>query len=145
MTLFKHFLYLFEVRDLIQVVTTPTHKAGNTIDWIVTRSFIPIFDLDVFNNCISDHFLISFKFDSGKPKRKTRFILSRNLKSISSESFGQDIKNACIRLLSNENCKASAYFDELSSVLDCHAPMRERRVTDRPSAPWMTALDDSRH
>ena len=29
------------------------------------------------------------------------------------------------------------YFNELRAVIDRHAPLRERRVTDRPSAPWM--------
>ena len=55
------------------------------------------------------------------------------------ESFKQDLETACTKILSSTTCKASAYFDELSSVLDCHAPVRERRVTDRPSLPWMTA------
>ena len=85
-TYVKQFVELFEVRNLIQLVTTPTHKAGHTIDWIVTRSFIPIFNIEVFDQCISDHFLISFQFDCKKPKREIKSILSRNMKSISNET-----------------------------------------------------------
>ncbi len=34
--------------------------------------------------------------------------------------------------------KPMTYFNELCTVLDRHAPLRERRVTDRPSAPWIS-------
>ena len=35
--------------------------------------------------------------------------------------------------------KAATYCAELASALDRHAPLRERRVPDRPSAPWLTS------
>ena len=38
----------------------------------------------------------------------------------------------------DDSCKASVYNSELSAVLASHAPLRSRRVTDRPSSPWLT-------
>ena len=70
-------------------------------------------------------------------KKPQRIIHSRDLRSIDDAAFWLaliDVKNTVI---ASQN-KAASYSAELATTLNRHAPIRERRVTDRPSAPWMS-------
>ena len=49
--------------------------------------------------------------------------------------FCFDLALSCSTLISlTDACKASVYTSETAAVLDRHAPLRARRVTDRSSA-----------
>ena len=63
--------------------------------------------------------------------------MSRDIRSIDNAAFWLDLIDINSTVISSHN-KAAAYSAELASALDRHAPLRARRVTDRPSAPWMT-------
>ena len=136
----KQVLEILQIRNLNQLTPTPTHIAGHIIDWLITKDCNPVFDISVSDPCISDHFLVSFEFNFIKPPRKTREIKCRNIKAIDNEKFSKDLISCNKKIVSCDiTRRASVYFDELSSVLDRHAPLRARNVTDRPSAPWMTS------
>ena len=140
-TYVKKMLNVLHTRNMTQLTMSATHKAGHILDWIITRNDRnDIFKIEVFDNCISDHFMITFRVNIVKPKRCLKDVMSRNIRAIDFDSFNHDLALCNTRVLSAhvDTCKASIYNSELSAVMDSHAPMRTRRVTDRPSAPWMT-------
>ena len=106
----KQCIELFEVRNLSQHILKPTHKVGHIIDWVVTRNNFSVSKVNVFNNCISDHFFISFVLDFKKPKRPVKEIMSRDIRSISIDDFSFDLALSCSTLISlTDACKASVY------------------------------------
>ena len=94
-TYVKQMLDLFEIRHFSQCATSPTHKAGHTLDWVVCKTGNLLSNLSIKDICISDHFLISFEIscfsDIEKPKRT---IQSRNFRCIDNSSFCQDLRNS---------------------------------------------------
>ena len=58
--LHQKFLNLLEEFGLKQIVTAPTHVKGNTLDLVCSSNPVKIYDPDVINPGISDHFLIHF-------------------------------------------------------------------------------------
>ena len=136
-TYVRKMLQILEVRNFSQFIKSPTQRAGHTLDWVVTRNTDLLSNFEITDICISDHFLISFTLSLDKPSRSNHDIMSRNLKSINNQDFCLDLQNSN-RVISCSQNKADIYYNELSRVMDRHAPLRERRVTDRPSAPWMT-------
>ena len=75
------------------------------------------------------------------PKRPKRSVTSRNLKKINLQNFQTDV--CSFAAATESKCYLSSavedYNSGLGNILDQHAPLTARHVTDRPSAPWMTA------
>ena len=97
-----------------------------------------IFNLAVTDVCLSGHYLITFNFSCENFRKCHRTIQSRNFRSIDHFSFVYDLEscsNVIISICYND--RPVTYFNELRAATDRHAPSRERRVTDRPSALWM--------
>ena len=139
-TYVKKCLELFDVRNLLQHTMNPTHKANHIIDWVVTSKHFSDFKVNVFDNCISDHFLLTFTLDFVKPKKTFKEIMSRDIRAICFDDLCFDLALSCATCISlSDACKASVFTSEIAAVFDRHAPLRARRVTDRPSAPWMTS------
>ena len=134
----KKFLEILEVRDLTQWIDKPTHIAGHTLDLVISKNVSFVSDFSVLQTCFSDHFLITVSISFDKMKKPQRTIHSRDLRSIDDAAFWLDLIDVSNAVIASDN-KAATYSAELSSALDLHAPLRERRVTDRPSAPWMTS------
>ena len=64
--------------------------------------------------------------------------LLENYVSIDMNSFRSDIKGSVLLQHQDDLHVVVSNYDEVS-LLDKHAPVKERVVTDRPSAPWYTA------
>ena len=61
-------------------------------------------------------------------------VSSRDIRRISLNAFKADV--GALQL--NSSDLLHSYNSGLREVLDKHAPLRHRRITDRPSAPWLT-------
>ena len=137
----KRMIDLLEIRNLTQLILEPTHKAGHTLDWLITRNekHDSIMKIRVKDLCISDHFLITFTIDFKKPKRPKKEIMSRNMRAISYDDLCFDLALSCATCVSlSDACKATLFTSEIAAVFDRHAPLRARSVSQRPSAPWLT-------
>ena len=67
--------------DLIQVIDSPTHRVGHTLDVIITRSKeINITGVQVSDISLSDHFLLSFLVDCRTLKSYYKTITYRSIK-----------------------------------------------------------------
>lgn len=128
---------LLNSNNMTQLIHDPTHKHNNTIDWLVVRDdhTTLIQNLSVTDTLISDHFPVTFNIDVQKPSPRKRTVTSRDTKRIDINQFKKDILSLTFN---SENDLASSYRYELSHLLDKHAPLSTRQVTDRPSAPWLT-------
>ena len=119
---------------LVQPVNEPTHRLGHTLDWVIASDSLSIHELAVENKLISDHFTISFSLNLQKPGPVKRDVTSRDLRRVDLASFRADLRS----LQFDEDDLAGSYNSRVGEVLDRHAPLATRRVTDRPSAPWLT-------
>ena len=88
---------------------------------------------------LSDHFVISFDLLLRKPVREKREIISRNIRALDMHDFRTDVHNLLgSATQSNSTDPLGIYNTCLRQLLDRHAPLVTRTVTDRTSVPWMT-------
>ncbi len=134
------FMEMLTFFDFHQYVDFPTHILGHTLDLIITSA--AWHPTKVFcSDRISDHFTVIGDFDIPVPtQNEQKTIAYRKLKSIDIDAFKNDILNSS---LIKEPCTniidlAAQFNDTLSSILDKHAPLINKRVTPKPSNPWMT-------
>ena len=118
---------ILQSRDLSQLITEPTQRSGHTLDWVIIhRSYISeLSNLSLTDPQLSDHMSISFELSMTKPPLTKRTINTRNYRLINYEDFCADLKIACNKI-SNSVDKSCAYQEELSSVINKHAPLRSR-------------------
>ena len=128
-----NFLSLLEAFDLRQHVTQVTHRAGHTLDLIITRNDDDGFlqSVNVHDSSMSDHFTVMCSLNIRKPCFQKKVVSSRKLKSIDFDALKSCIERSA--LLSHDVTDISQgvdlYNSELSRILDCHAPLATRVVT----------------
>ena len=132
----KTFRTLIDEHDLQQFVQGPTHKHKHTLDLALVRSeFNTVLDINIDDNCLSDHFLISFEVDIRKPGPVKHRVKTRNIKNINLDAFKQDVSSS---LCENSPVTVEDFNNCLKDILNKHAPLREGLLTSRPGAPWLT-------
>ena len=90
---------------------------------------------------LADHKAVVCQLPVEHPERPKRSVTSRNLKKIDLQNFQTDVCSFAAATESKcyHSSAAEDYNSDLGNILDQHAPLTTRNVTDRPSAPWMTA------
>ena len=130
---------ILEEQSLKQFVNKPTHKKGHILDWVIGQieSNI-ILSVQVKDKAISDHALIISKLNFEKQLNAKKEITFRNIKGINADDFKTDLKN----LLSVDDVVTFDAFDTAcKKVLDIHAPLRTKKLSDRFSSPWFTLAE----
>ena len=137
----QHLNSLLDIFSLKQHVNVPTHKLGNTIDLLCTRDSDTGIDcINVINELVSDLFVVHFNLATCRPPLPKKTVAARRFKSINLVTFKEDIKNSVLSHLSSEDPDelAKLYNQQLTEILDKHAPVKTKTVTIRPLAPWYT-------
>ena len=125
--------------SLHQLVNVPTHRRGHTLDWLITNRATDVLDLTVIDMLLSDHFVISFDLLLRKPVREKRKIISRNIRVIDMHDFRADVHNLLGSASQSDSTDPLGVYNTcLRQLLDRHAPLVSRTVTDRTYAPRMT-------
>ena len=135
----KKLINITESTNLHQHVTSPTHKQGNTIDLILTRSTDDILNkIKVLDSLISDHSTVHFSLAATRPPRPTKITCSRNYKALDITAFKQDIAKSPLQNPSSRDpdTLVSLYHQVLTEQLDKHAPLTSKSVVIRPVATW---------
>ena len=132
---------LLNDHDLVQLVDMPTHKRGHVLDWVIVRRDASCLSVETVEDiALSDHSAIYCSVNVRRPTARKRLVTSRNLRAMNSTDFQADIKS--FAETAGDQCADPGLLDVydtgLRQVLDSHAPLTTRRVSDRPSAPWMT-------
>ena len=108
---------------------------------IITKSEDSIVrHISVIDPVLSDHYAVCCKVLLSKLPLQKKETAYRSLKCIDFARFREDIKN--LDLLDNDIASIAdlveAYNAKLASLLDDHAPVRNKVVTLRPKSPWFT-------
>ena len=125
-----------------QLINFPTHKAGNTLDWIIHRveenhvQNITILDF------LSDHCIIEWTMRRGPSQTVKIERLSRNIKDVDIKQFETGLKNKLE--IPHENVDIDDmyqnYIEDITSIMDKHAPITRRQLTNRKHKHGMTRM-----
>ena len=126
-----------EQLELRQWLRGPTHKAGHTLDLLVTsKTFKYIKDVSIIDLVISDHFFVLCELNTEKEqqiKRPKKKVTTRKTNTLNIDSFKSDLTsiltNTPIENIDNLN-------QALENTLDSHAPRTTRTIPQRQHAPW---------
>lgn len=135
------FLSKYNLNQIISSPTRVTNNASTLIDYIVTSNNDIILEVDVANmEDISDHALVSCKFNIKKEVRKAKMVTYRDYRSFNYENFLNDlnsIKWDNIFDIVDVNDMLQFWNHNINELFDLHAPYKTVRVT-KPPAPWLT-------
>ena len=134
------FLEILTSFNLEQHVNFPTHIHGRPLDLIVTSATSKP-DRVFQSDRISDHFMAVAELNIlVAEKNERKLIKFRKLRSINIEAFKQDIlwSDLITKPASNSTDLAEQYNSTLTSILDKHAPLRTKQVSEQSPNPWMT-------
>ena len=141
----KYMLDFYNSFGLKQLITEPTRETVDTatiIDHVATSNPSNVVESGVVKTCISDHYLVyvTRKF-RGSIKANHKVITSRQMKIFDKDLFLIDLAETdWSAIVCNSDGLDNAvhlWSNQLSSIIEKHAPLRERRVTERFS-PWIT-------
>ena len=120
-----------DAMGLTQHVNFPTHIAVHTLDQIYSVLENSVTVLNVTQGTL----IIFGQITIPRNATGMRSVTSRKLKGIICDNFMNDINLENISL--NNIDDAVRMLDiELTRVLDLHAPLKTRKVTDRKKEPW---------
>lgn len=135
------FLYdTYQFRQLITEYTRVTDRSKTLIDHLLTNEPQNLVASGVIQIGISDHYLIYGVRKFHTSKSNPKFIESRNMKHFDPQLFIHDLKQAhwdLLEISDDPNDMVCTWESLFLEVLDIHAPLRKRRVKNKP-ANWLT-------
>lgn len=146
----NRFVDILDSFDMHQHVQEATHKFGNTIDLVITRteddiiksvSVLPRLEI------ISDHHPIVCTLHAATPQAHTKTVTKRPFRNLDKETFADDIaKRLNSSLQFNDEMDVDWLETNLHSctkdALDVHAPLTKKVVKAHKQHPW---YNDSIH
>lgn len=136
---FKRLLSSF---DLNQAVNGPTHKAGHTLDLIISYG-LSVSLTEICDTAISDHLPIIFDFPAPPPSSKPPAPPSRHriITSSTAEEFATAFINQSLVIneYTSSGCPnelLSSFSERSTAILDSIAPFK-RRSTKPKADPWL--------
>ena len=98
--------------------------------------------MSVSENLLSDHKSLFFSLSLSRPLREKRSVTSRNIRHVNLERFQSEVKAMCSTVLGDcpDEELAEKYNDSMQQLLDRHAPLKTRCVTEHRSAPWISDI-----
>ena len=97
---------------------------------------------------ISDHYAVLFNVAVEKQKLVTKNIQYRSIKKIDLSKFSEDIRTSSLFTTQPIGIGdlSAHYNSELTRILDKHAPLKSKLITDRSGCEWfMDELGDLKH
>ena len=88
--------------------------------------------------CLSDHFVVITALPFPKPKRVVCNVSCRNFKAIEMNSFKAALNDSISSIL--DGISSFSFFECIRNVLDKFAPLKEKRISVRPAAPWINLV-----
>lgn len=139
-----HFQETLLSAGLKQHVNFVTHSKGHTLDLVITTNDEMVSNLCPFFDLPSDHASVTCKLNMPRPPRVQVRRKHRKVYAINTDKFKEDIQH--LGFITNPPSALSmlveSYNNELSSLLDKHAPLQDRTISIRPHAQWFS--DDLR-
>ncbi len=143
----RSFQGLLDAVGLRQHVTTATHKSGNTLDLLISRSTSNVITgmAEVMPRSISDHSPVRCSVNLHPPRAPRKIMKYHKIRQINIDDLKSDIESSALYTdpASNLEERVKQYESVMRELLDKHAPLVEKTVIIRPQSPWYT--DDLRH
>ena len=125
-----------ESHNCIQHVNKPTHSTGNILDLIITHDTnTSITDITV-NRLITDHHIVTFSIHSPKHKRQPTTIHYRQIKSINTINFIDDLNK--LLNISSDPTDITNFDMLITKTMDKHAPLITKTITKRNNTKWFS-------
>ena len=125
---------------MVMHVRGPTHKKCHTLDVLLTRSVDEhqIGNVTVADIGLSDHYAVSYTLNICQQHTGMTNIKYRNFRMVNAVTFRQDIQRFRSEDLESLNIEqlVDIYDDTLTSLVDKHAPVKERSVRLRQDTAW---------
>ena len=134
----KQFYTLLQTFGLVQRIDLPTYQNGHLLDYIITRESGDFASNFRVSNKISDHMAlqVSLACQRHHPERKEIYV--RSLRRIDKDALSAGLFAICVNHeCSNVDIVVSQYNEDLSKLLDEHAPQKKIQIVDRPLNDWM--------
>lgn len=140
-----------------QFVNEPTHVRGHTLDVVITRdtsnilSSVSVTDpglCDHFGNIKQDHFAVTFSINSSKPPPIRKLLTYMNLRAIDIDILKEHFSKSdwIMTQCSKVGELLDIYTNELTKLIDKHAPICSKTITLLPQLPWFTDdLNSTKH
>ena len=137
------FLDILDSANLLQHITTPTHKRGHTLDLLISRAEENlVHDIKVLPDIYSDHRVITSTLNYSKPPITDVLVTYRAVKNIDYNKLQSDIAELFPNPDAFDGLRletlVTTYHESLSSTYDKYAPIITRSIKYRPHAPWFT-------
>ena len=135
----KKFLDLLDLLNFSQHVTSITHKAGHTLDLVITRDSEAVIDNVSVSDLLSDHALVLVHVKHPKPLPTRITTITRTLRGLDAASLAAEVSTLASKTFHTDaspDSIAKKYNSILAAALDKFAPCRTKTVTWRPSQPW---------
>ncbi|KAK2183559.1 hypothetical protein NP493_306g01032 [Ridgeia piscesae] len=127
--------------DTTQHVNFPTHIHGHWLDIIITRSSCKNIQTPTVVDGLSDHntVIANLKVRTA-PAVSKHNVFYRAFHSINIAAFMADITTSNLVTHPREHLSElyKQYHQILKTLLDKHAPIKTKSVSQKPPAPWMT-------
>ena len=139
------FLDLIASFGLHQHVTQPTHDKGGLLDVVLTRSDARLSKVDVTDVGLSDHLLLSWSANLGRPDPIYHTTTRRRWRGFNADNFRAAISQSqlCDNEFISEQTSADDMLDcynkVIGVILDSQAPFDTITCRKRPSDPWYDA------
>ena len=125
---------LLESFNLCHSVTTPTHRSGHILDWVIHRKDDDtLLSTTTSPSLQSDYYSVLTQLNIFKPPPHAVCIEARNIAAIDLSSFRSALQaglDSCTTLSAVQPHRL------LQSLLNQHAPATQRKVSSRPPSPF---------
>jgi exonuclease III len=133
---------ILDMFELKQHIHEPTHKAGNTLDLVISREGSNFLKSCSVDELLSDHCAILMEANLTKPTPPKKCVRYRKTRNINISKFKTDITNHLSPL--NQSSQSGLQYlyhlvdtyESCTSILDKHAPIQEKSITIRKATPW---------
>uniref|UniRef100_A0A8C4TH24 Reverse transcriptase domain-containing protein n=2 Tax=Erpetoichthys calabaricus TaxID=27687 RepID=A0A8C4TH24_ERPCA len=139
----KEFMNLLDSFDLRQLVNQPTHKAGHTLDLVITKG-LKVDIKQVIDTGLSDHFLLLFNIEimientHEKHIVKKRFFDSSATLKLTNILTNQSVYSANYNSEENVNSKVERFNTKVRAAVDIVAPEKTVKKSSSIVIPWKT-------
>ena len=137
-------LQLLRTFGCCQHVAEPTHRAGHTLDLVITGNDTDVRNLQV-GGFISDHALIRFTLPAKTLPSVAPLVGCRSWRRLSHDAFAADLaaSRLCAHLDEHSDLSADElarlYDQVMTDLLDQHCPVIYVRHRSRATTPWFDA------
>ena len=135
----KKILDLLDLLNFSQHVTSISHKAGHTLDLVITRDSEAVIDNVPVSDLLSDHALVLVRVKHPKPVPTRITTIIRKLRGLDATSLATEVSTLASKTFhthASPDSIAEKYNSILAVALDKFAPCHTKTVTRRPSQLW---------